>query len=632
MASTVFAGAFRATKVEHNGVLYADISRRGDADLYFLRVRENHLADLQSILYEASPAQVSTIHSQKFEISIRGTVIPQIFDLLYFDGTGAMYSFYETELPFLRILLDTIIAQWDSLIAVDSDMSTQYLGELIEYLSSTVIVNAYVDENGDVIFGHINGSTYNGGHVRGDTGPTGPTGPQGPQGVKGDTGDTGAQGPMGPTGLTGPVGPTGATGPQGPVGDTGPVGPTGPQGPTGPMGPQGEQGIQGVKGDTGDTGPTGPQGPTGATGPQGPQGIQGIQGETGPAGPTGPTGPTGPGVPSGGLTNQVLTKTSDSVDYQTAWADAPAATNGLPVGGTEGQILAKDSATNYDTIWIDNYTPQVKHLAMNQTGTTIPKGSVVYISGANGTNMLIALADADTEPTSSKTMGITQDAISNGSEGYVVTEGLIAGLDTSAATAGQSVWLSSTAGKFVYGSPPAEPAHSVYLGVVTRVQSNNGEIFVHIQNGLELDELHGVSIESTLADNEVLAYDSSTSLWKNQTASEAGISVVGHTHDDRYYTESEVDTLIAAAVPTGTMLTWSTDTAPSGYLLCDGTAVSRTTYAALFAVVGTSYGAGNGSTTFTLPNANTVTKTATAGATTWGDLLDTFKFRMIIKT
>lgn len=599
MASTVFAGAFRATKVEHNGVLYADISRRGDADLYFLRVRENHLADLQSILYEASPAQVSTIHSQKFEISIRGTVIPQIFDLLYFDGTGAMYSFYETELPFLRILLDTIIDQWDSLIAVDAEMSTQYLGELIEYLSSTVIVNAYVDENGDVIFGHINGSTYNGGHVRGDTGPTGPQGPQGIQGVKGDKGDTGAQGPMGPTGLTGPQGPTGDTGPQGPTGDTGPQGIQGIQGPQGPMGPQGEQGIQGVKGDTGDTGPTGATGPQG---PQGPQGIQGIQGDPGPTGATGPAGPTGPTGP------------------------------GVPTGGTEGQILAKNSATDYDTLWIDNYTPQVKHIVMNKTGTTIPKGSVVYISGANGTNMLISLADADTEATSSKTMGITESAITNGSEGYVVTEGLLDGLNTSTATAGQSVWLSSTAGQFVYGSPPAEPAHSVYLGVVTRVQSINGEIFVHIQNGLELDELHGVSIESTLADNEVLVYDSSTSLWKNKTANEAGISVVGHTHDDRYYTESEVNTLIAAAVPTGTMLTWSTDTAPSGYLLCDGTAVSRITYAALFAVVGTSYGAGNGSTTFTLPNANTVTKTATAGATTWGDLLDTFKFRMIIKT
>lgn len=42
--------------------------------------------------------------------------------------------------------------------------------------------------------------------------------------------------------------------------------------------------------------------------------------------------------------------------------------------------------------------------------------------------------------------------------------------------------------------------------------------------------------------------------------------------------------------------------APNGYLLCDGTAISRTTYSALFAVIGTTYGAGNGSTTFNLPD------------------------------
>jgi len=47
---------------------------------------------------------------------------------------------------------------------------------------------------------------------------------------------------------------------------------------------------------------------------------------------------------------------------------------------------------------------------------------------------------------------------------------------------------------------------------------------------------------------------------------------------------------------------WPTATAPTGFLLCNGAAVSRTTYAALFAIVGTIFGAGDGSTTFTLPD------------------------------
>lgn len=54
--------------------------------------------------------------------------------------------------------------------------------------------------------------------------------------------------------------------------------------------------------------------------------------------------------------------------------------------------------------------------------------------------------------------------------------------------------------------------------------------------------------------------------------------------------------------PTGVVLPFAGASAPSGYLLADGSAVSRTTYAALFTAIGTAYGIGDGSTTFNLPN------------------------------
>jgi len=57
-----------------------------------------------------------------------------------------------------------------------------------------------------------------------------------------------------------------------------------------------------------------------------------------------------------------------------------------------------------------------------------------------------------------------------------------------------------------------------------------------------------------------------------------------------------------SGTPVGTIIVWSTSTAPAGYLICDGSAVSRTTYAALFAVIGTTYGEGDGNSTFNLPN------------------------------
>ena len=60
----------------------------------------------------------------------------------------------------------------------------------------------------------------------------------------------------------------------------------------------------------------------------------------------------------------------------------------------------------------------------------------------------------------------------------------------------------------------------------------------------------------------------------------------------------------SAGVPTGSLVPFAGTTVPSGYLLCNGANVSRTTYAKLYGVIGTRYGAGNGSTTFGLPNFN----------------------------
>ena len=55
-------------------------------------------------------------------------------------------------------------------------------------------------------------------------------------------------------------------------------------------------------------------------------------------------------------------------------------------------------------------------------------------------------------------------------------------------------------------------------------------------------------------------------------------------------------------VNTGLIIPWTDGSVPSGFLECDGSAVSRSTYAALFAVIGTTYGSGNGSTTFNVPD------------------------------
>lgn len=79
-----------------------------------------------------------------------------------------------------------------------------------------------------------------------------------------------------------------------------------------------------------------------------------------------------------------------------------------------------------------------------------------------------------------------------------------------------------------------------------------------------------------------------------------------HTHDGRYYTDSEVDTLLAStllsAAPTGVVLPYTGTSAPTGWLFCGGQPVSRATYATLFSLISTTFGSGDGSTTFNVPD------------------------------
>lgn len=152
-----------------------------------------------------------------------------------------------------------------------------------------------------------------------------------------------------------------------------------------------------------------------------------------------------------------------------------------------------------------------------KAGEALTKGQAVYVSSADGTNMIVSKASNTTEGLSSKTMGlITTDLALNG-QGYVITEGLLAGLNTNSANVGDPVWLGLN-GNLLYGlaNKPYAPSHLVYIGIVTRKNTNNGEIFVRVQNGFEIKELHDVSAQSP-SNEDSLVYNSSTSLWEATT-------------------------------------------------------------------------------------------------------------------
>ena len=154
---------------------------------------------------------------------------------------------------------------------------------------------------------------------------------------------------------------------------------------------------------------------------------------------------------------------------------------------------------------------------LNKTGATLTKGTIVYLKSSSSSAQFpeVLKADATTEPTSSKTIGAVFQDIPNDQAGYIITSGQVHNLNTSAYTVGAKLWLATTPG-LVTTTPPAWPNHTVFIGHVTRSQTNNGGILYAIQNGYELEELHDVVITTgTLDSYQLLRWDGDK--WVNDT-------------------------------------------------------------------------------------------------------------------
>ena len=273
------------------------------------------------------------------------------------------------------------------------------------------------------------GLAYN--YVDDLSGAIGITGPSGYTGSRGNLGYTGSQGDSGYTGsqgVTGATGLTGATGPQGNVGATGLTGATGPQGATGPIGYTGSQGLQGA---------------TGITGNIGEVGYTGSLGYTGSFGQIGYTGSVGFGVAS---------------------------------GGAAGTYLVKNTSANYDTSWTDRVNAKtIYENVKNVSGSIIPKGTPVYQVGMAGNSVTVAPARAD--DVTKLAIGVLDETIADQAEGRMLILGEIKGVDTSAFSIGDEVYLGTTGG-YTNIAPTGSGVARQFLGVVFRVDSTNGSGYI----------------------------------------------------------------------------------------------------------------------------------------------------------
>lgn len=156
----------------------------------------------------------------------------------------------------------------------------------------------------------------------------------------------------------------------------------------------------------------------------------------------------------------------------------------------------------------------------NNTGSTIIKGQVLYVTGSHGAaNITVGLADASTEATAATTIGIAAEDINDNTEGFIITQGYLKGINTNslAGAEGAMLWLSETTGAMTT-TRPTQPAHGVHLGwLVKKAGGGAGSIYVSITNGQELYELHDVLIQGP-QDGQVLTYDGINQIWKNNFA------------------------------------------------------------------------------------------------------------------
>lgn len=167
----------------------------------------------------------------------------------------------------------------------------------------------------------------------------------------------------------------------------------------------------------------------------------------------------------------------------------------------------------------------------NVNGSTITKGQPVYAFGGTGDRLTVKLASNATDATSAQTVGIVLSAsIANNQKGLIIVNGQLDGLNifpTSTWADGDAVYLGGTPGT-VTKTKPSAPDHLVYLGFVTTASNGSaGRMYVRVQNGYELDEIHDVKIAS-VSNNDGLFYNSSNGLWENkQIKTINGNSIVG---------------------------------------------------------------------------------------------------------
>jgi hypothetical protein len=255
---------------------------------------------------------------------------------------------------------------------------------------------------------------------------------------------------------------------------------------------------------------------------------------------TGPTGATGP-IPSLAEALNIGNTASTSINMSnypitnTDYIDLNTAT---VTGGTVGRIWWNDADGTVNIGMKGGaVTLQVGQenlvRVVNKSGANLLESDyrAVRIIDAQGQRLAVDLATADNDLNSASTIGLVTENIPLNEEGFITTSGLVNGINTTVTgpylenwSDGDVLYLSPTIAGGITNVKPIAPEHTVILGYVVYSHQNNGKIYVKVDNGYELKELHDVYY-TTPNEGDVLQWNSITTRWEaNAISNNSGIT------------------------------------------------------------------------------------------------------------
>lgn len=268
--------------------------------------------------------------------------------------------------------------------------------------------------------------------------------------------------------------------------------------------------------------------------------VQFIQKLTqGPAGPRGAQGPQGTAGSGGGEWGAITGTLSSQADLQQVLTDATPDSIQFNTAAVEtinvGKMFWNDSDGTLDLgLKGGNVTLQLGQeevlRVVNKSGDDLLEADFAAVrlrdvseGGSQGGRLAVVKAQADNDFNSETTIGLVTETILNNQEGFITISGKVSKINTTGEKSfgGLETWVD---GDILYLDPvnagyltkvkPQAPDHTIIVGWIAYSHQNNGRIFVKVNSGYELEEIHNVNITSP-TDGDVLVYDGTQNVWKN---------------------------------------------------------------------------------------------------------------------